>query len=438
MISPTSNTCSELLKEWETNLDITNFEKTHLSGELKALDRQINRLFNRHIRISVFGRVGVGKSSLLNALIKEEQFATDIAHGCTRKTKGVIWKESVKDINTIELVDTPGIDEIRAKGRAHLASRIALNSDLILLVIDSDINRIEIEALESLLENGKPVLIVLNRCDQWETNEINEILTSIKNRLPNFAKNLIIKTASAAPRKSNISSDGEIINEKLRAKVGSLQETLLSLLETQGSILLTLNALRQAETFYRSLKSSRLERRKSAAQGLIGKFATIKASGIAINPLLLFDLATGLSFDTALVIQLSKLYGLELKGHSARKLLKELSIHNSLLGGVHIGIQFVLGAMQHVLLIASPFTGGLSLASAAPIAVAQAAVAVHTTRLTGRLAAEELLRNSRTKGRSPRSILLHLYKTNPNVRIFLNTWAMNSNNKTQNIYSLLP
>ena len=74
------------------------------------------------------------------------------------------------------------------------------------------------------------------------------------------------------------------------------------------------------------MKSCRLQRRRSKAQGLIGKFAALKASGVAVNPLLMFDVATGLALDTALVMQLSRLYGLELKGHSARKLLQRICL----------------------------------------------------------------------------------------------------------------
>ena len=63
------------------------------------------------------------------------------------------------------------------------------------------------------------------------------------------------------------------------------------MLEKQGLNFLIVNAIRQAEIFYRSLKNGRLRRRKADAQGLIGKFAAIKASSVAVNPLLLFDFA---------------------------------------------------------------------------------------------------------------------------------------------------
>ena len=427
-----------MLKEWKNHLSLTSLEKSQLSSELKALNRQIERLENRHLRITAFGRVGVGKSSLLNAILGQKYFATDIAHGCTKKINSVIWKTTIENLEAIEIVDTPGIDEIASKAREQLASRIALNSDLILFILDSDITSIEINALNLLLSTDKPVLLVLNRCDQWNHNEIQEITQSIKNRLPYLAKRLVIETVAAAPRQAKISSDGDIRREEVKPEIQSLKTRLLNLLTHEGSTLLTINALQQAESLFRAIKSGRLKRRKIEAQGIIGKFAAIKASSVAVNPLLLFDFATGLALDTALIVQLSKLYGLELKGASARKLLKELSLHNGLIGGAQIGIQFTLGTLQNLLLIASPFTGGLSLAPAAPIAIAQAAVAIQTTKITGRLAATELLLNSHIPGSNPKSILRNLYKTNPNLDRFLSHCDIIQREKTHHITALLP
>ena len=427
-----------MLREWEKDLALTCLEKSQLSGELKTLNRQINRLCDRHIRVTVFGKVGVGKSSLLNALVEKQYFATDIAHGCTRKTTGVIWEKSINNLDTIELVDTPGIDEIAAKARERLASRIALNSDLILFVLDSDITSLEVDALNALLRTRKPILLVLNRCDQWNDDQTQDIVQSIRQRLPVLAKKLFIETIAAAPRKAKISSTGKVRREESKPEIESLKRRLIKLLDKEGSNLLTINALHQAEILYRSLKSGRLKRRKIEAQGLIGKFAAIKASCVAVNPLLLLDFATGLALDTALIVQLSKLYGLELKGASARKLLKKLSLHNGLIGGAQIGIQVTLSTIKNILLMATPLTAGLSLAPAAPIAMAQAAVAVQTTKTTGRLAAEELLLNSHIPGSNPKSILRKLYKTNPGLSSFLCYYDAIPREQVQHIKALLP
>ena len=55
--------------QWKENLNLTNYERTKFGDILKQLDFQIKKLEKKELQISVFGRVGVGKSSLLNALI---------------------------------------------------------------------------------------------------------------------------------------------------------------------------------------------------------------------------------------------------------------------------------------------------------------------------------------------------------------------------------
>ncbi len=434
----TAKRCQLLLNEWRNQLKLTPRERTQLTGELKTLDRQISRLNKKHIRIAAFGRVGVGKSSLLNALLEENIFATDVAHGCTRFTKAHLWNLSINNLKRIELVDTPGIDEIAAEARARLAARLALQVDLVLLVIDGDLTRIELEALEILLSSGKPVLLTLNRCDQWQPNELEDVIQSIRKRLPNNARNLIIKVVAAAPRKAQLKSNGRVRSQPCLPKVNSLLNYLKFYLSEQGELLLAINTLRQADHFHQAITVGRLKRSKAVAQNLIGRCAALKASCVAVNPLIMLDLAGGLVFDTALVIQLSKLYGLQMKGHAARKLLKRLSIYNAFLGGAQLSIQLILSALRQFLILATPITGGLSLASTAPVAIAQAALAVHTTKITGRLAAGALIQGSNHRCIPPEAMLQRLVKQDPQVKHWLRNWPRSETNPKSEQQLFLP
>ena len=81
--------------------------------------------------------------------------------------------------------------------------------------------------------------------------------------------------------------------------------------------------------------------------------------------------------------------------------------------------------MRQLLLAAAPFTAGLSLAPAAPVALAQAALAVHTTRRTGKLTARWLL-EQRGRGRRsqpvPASLLRRLAGRDHTLRLLLQDW----------------
>ncbi|MDP6851856.1 MAG: GTPase, partial [Prochlorococcus sp.] len=117
----TPERCRLLLAQWHKQLSLSQRENNQLAGELIALNRQLKRLEQRRLRVAVFGRVGVGKSSLLNALLGQDVFATDVAHGSTRNQQAVDWCQPINNLESIELVDTPGIDEIADAGRARLA-----------------------------------------------------------------------------------------------------------------------------------------------------------------------------------------------------------------------------------------------------------------------------------------------------------------------------
>ena len=418
----TPERCRIFLERWRDQLRLSPREATLLGPQLANLDRQLRRFTRRRPQVAVFGRVGVGKSSLLNALLENDHFTTDVAHGCTRRQERRAWEQRIKGLKGVDLVDTPGIDEIAAAGRERLASRVALGSDLVLLVIDADLGEVEAQALRRLLASGKPLLLVLNRIDCWPSKELPALLSSIRRRLPLNARHLDPLAVAAAPRQARIRPDGTVRSDPGPALVEPLRRALIERLESQGELMLALNALREADQFSQSLHRARLRFGRRQAHGLIGRHAALKATGVAANPLLLLDLAGGLAFDSVLVMQLCQLYGLPLGGAGARELLGRLSGQSALLGGVQLGVQLVLGGLRQLLLIAAPFSAGLSLAPIAPVAIAQAALAVHTTRRTGRLATAELLRGASAAGQ-PGALLRRLVREDPQTRSWLLAWG---------------
>ena len=407
--------CSQLLETWRSELELllSDRERSLLAGELKLLDGQLLRLKQRHLRIAVFGRVGVGKSSLINALIGTKVVATDMTNGSTRKQQSVIWPISLLGITRVELIDTPGIDEIGSSCRGRLASRVAIGADLVLLVIDSDITKIDQEALEKILTIGKPIQLVLNRSDRWPKKELTNLLCSIRNRV-SFDLPPVM-AVSAAPRRPFLDKEGRVRSVSSSPQVTRLRNQLEEQLNNEGMLLLAIQTLRQADRFQESRKRLRLEQHKKHAQSLIGKYAAAKATGVAMNPIIALDLAGGFACDAALVINLCSIYKLPLSSRSARKLIKNLSYQNALLGGVQVG----LTALKHLLLMLVPLSGGVSLAPAAPVALAQFALAVHASRRTGKIVAKQLLE---IQGGQPGALLERLKKKDPVVRNWLKKW----------------
>ena len=153
-VPSTPQRCRLLLRQWRSQLSLTHRERSLLAGALATLDRQLLRLEQHQVRLAVFGRVGVGKSSLVNALLGERVCATDVAHGCTRIQKVSSWRQPIPGLQGLELVDTPGIDEIDGAARSRLAERVARGADLVLLVLDGDLTSVDQDALAPLLSSG--------------------------------------------------------------------------------------------------------------------------------------------------------------------------------------------------------------------------------------------------------------------------------------------
>ena len=67
-----------LLKKWWESIDLTNYEKCILNNEIISLNQQLFRLNEKQLRIGIYGKAGVGKSSILNLLLEKNVFKTGI------------------------------------------------------------------------------------------------------------------------------------------------------------------------------------------------------------------------------------------------------------------------------------------------------------------------------------------------------------------------
>ncbi len=402
-----------LLKKWWETIDLTNYEKSILNKEIISFNQQLLRLKEKKIRIGSYGKSGVGKSSVLNSLLKKDVFKTDIINGTTKKIQSENWDLKNKTLNGLELLDSPGFDFCNIKFPDKVYSCIN-HSDLILFIVSGDLNRNELSEISSFIKDGKKIIVILNKIDLYNKNELEEILENIKSKLP---KDLNIPI---------------IINNE-----NNLKNYITELINRYGEILLTLNSIQSADKLFLRIKEQRLKRRQKLAQSTIGKFSTMKASAVALNPFILFDVTGSFALDIALISELSKIYGLKLKGESTRKIFKNISINNLCLGVTQVGVNTSFNLIKKVILFTAPFTNGLSLLPYGPIAIIQAAIAIYSTKILGKLAAKEIFMRSKASFINPDIMIQNLTLNDPEILNHINIY-FSSRNLNNNFVSILP
>ena len=402
-----------LLKNWWETIDLTNYEKSFFNREIISFNQQLFRLKEKKIRIGAYGKAGVGKSSVLNSLLKKEIFKTDVINGSTKEIQAEECNLKNQTLKSLELLDSPGFDFCNIKFPDKIYSHIN-HSDLILFVVAGDINRNEVSEMNSFIKDGKKIIVLLNKIDLLQKQELKEIIENIKSKLP---KDLNIPV---------------IINHE-----NNLEKYLAKIINQYGEMLLILNSLQLADKLFLQIKKQRLKRRQKLAQSTIGKFSTIKASAVALNPFILFDVAGSFALDTALISELSKIYGLNLKGESTRKIFKNISINNLFLGVTQVGVNTSFNLIKKVILLTAPFTNGLSLLPYGPIAIIQAAIAVHSTKILGKLAAKEIFIESKVSFVEPSTIIQNITFKEPEIFNHINIYLSNRN-LNNNFVSFLP
>ena len=402
-----------LLKNWWETIDLTNYEKSFFNREIISFNQQLFRLKEKKIRISAYGKSGVGKSSVLNSLLKADIFKTDIINGTTREIKAEEWDIKDLTLNSIELLDFPGFDFCDIKFPDKVYSCIN-HSDIILFIVSGDLNRNELKEISSLIKDGKKIIVTFNKIDLFNKIELKEIIESIKFKLPkDFNIPIILNHGK------------------------NLKNYLSKIINQHGEIFLTLNSLQLADKLFLQIKEQRLKKRQKLAQSTIGKFSTIKASTVALNPFILFDIAGSFALDTALISELSKIYGLNLKGESARKIFKSISINNLFLGATQVGVNTSFNLVRKVILLTAPFTNGLSLLPYGPIAIIQAAIAVYSTKILGKLAAKEIFKKSKASFIEPYIMLQNINFNEPEIFKHINIY-LSKRNLNENFVSFLP
>ena len=169
-----------------TNSQISNMLNS-VQTKLEILEKSFDngKLIKEGIKTAIIGKPNAGKSSLLNAILKEDRAIVTEYEGTTRDTiEEFVNIEGVP----LKLIDTAGIrdakDEVEKIG-IKKSKEIANDADLVIAIFDSskELTKEDLEIL-NIIKNKKSI-VLLNKAD------LNSVLNENDERFKEITENVL-------------------------------------------------------------------------------------------------------------------------------------------------------------------------------------------------------------------------------------------------------
>ena len=173
----------ELELDFSDHEDLEFADRSELLELAKTIDNHVNRLaysfqtgqaLKQGIPVAIVGKTNVGKSTLLNRLLKDDRAIVSDVHGTTRDTI-----EDTIDINgiTFRFIDTAGIrqtqDEVEQIGITRTYAAID-KARIVLWLIDAEPSTEDISDILQYTENKK-LIVIKNKADKADNNSYNSL-----------------------------------------------------------------------------------------------------------------------------------------------------------------------------------------------------------------------------------------------------------------------
>ena len=151
----------------------------------ETIEENDDALKKRPIQLAIVGRPNVGKSTLVNALLKDERMLTGPEAGVTRDAITSQWTYAGYKIN---LVDTAGlrknskIEDSLERMSAASTKHAAFMAQVVILVLDADavLDKQDLTIARQVLDEGRALVIAVNK---WDIANRKEALQKLNDKL---------------------------------------------------------------------------------------------------------------------------------------------------------------------------------------------------------------------------------------------------------------
>jgi uncharacterized protein len=302
-------------------IDLT-LERVRDAVERDLLEQERRRMAEELERgdlvLVVLGAGSVGKTSLIRGLLGALVGTVGPAMGSTSGSQR--YRLRLRGLQrAIWLVDTPGILEAGSAGaeRERLARQQAARADLLLLVVDGDLRAAELEVFQTLASLGKRLLLVLNKCDLRGQQEESRLLDLLRQRCGGLLAAADVIAASASPQ-SVPQPGGRPLQPA--PEVDALLRRIAAVLHRDGEELMADNLLLQSRQLSEASQSLLARQRQQDAEAIVERTMWIGAGVLAVTPLPGLDLLGTAAVNAQMVIEIARVYGIQLSRDTAQEL----------------------------------------------------------------------------------------------------------------------
>ena len=302
-----------------------------LSTQIQQITSNLQK---NHFQIVVFGTGSAGKTSVINALLGRKAGKTAAAIGTTIARREYTYQgldvspvgitpiqNESKVKRQISLLDTPGVQEMGAKGQQHEleALQVARNADLMIFVTAGDLTATEYHELNCLARLGKRLILAFNKTDLYLPNDRESVLTKLKERTKEFLAETDIVAIAAQPSpikvrqyaNHNDSVDSVALQEwweDVPPDVLTLRERIEMILSNEWEDLLIRNTHLQLEDLWQEINDTINQERRQDAATIINRYQLLAATTVFANPIPAIDLLAGAAINTQMLIDIAKIY----------------------------------------------------------------------------------------------------------------------------------
>ncbi len=279
-------------------------------------------LARQTLRVAIAGDPRTGKTTLLNLLSPEAE-----------QNAG------------------PGLLTFEELSLAPAVTPDWLNYDGLLLVTDGDVTNSAFTLLRDRVIAGQGAVLVFNKQDHYDPTDQQTVLAQLQQRASALPAGVPVVSTAAAPRPIKVrrhQADGTVVEtlETPEPAIADLRAAIDRTLAAEPSTLVAATVLRRTQALRQRVQIDLNRLRRDRAMPLIDQLQWVAGAAAFANPVPTLDLLATVAINGQLLMDLGKLYGVNLSLEEAKTAAGTLASLTVKLGLVELSTQVLTAVLK--------------------------------------------------------------------------------------------